>query len=150
MTGERKHIQGLNEDDRAVEVQRFIATSKAERSVWADVVAGVKEGKATIETPPPPARAEEVPQKGEMTAEEEKEWNEKLLAAARYSREGRRVWGIDRKISPKIRVAVDKGIDKHIDSRVGDKHVTHRMKRPISRKVHRGVGRIKGLNPFRR
>ena len=150
MTRERKHIQDPIESDKAVEVQRPIATSRAEHSVWADVAAEVKERITAIEAPPPPAVEEEVPKKGEMTAEEEREWNEKLLAAGRYCRERKTVWGIDRKISPKIRVTENKRIDKHIDSRVENNNVKHRIRRPASRKIHRGVGRIKGVNPFRK
>ncbi|MFQ5988013.1 MAG: hypothetical protein ACE5H6_04100 [Dehalococcoidia bacterium] len=149
MTEERTYIY-IVEGDRATEFQEPIASLRAEKSAWAEVVAGVKERQATPEAPPPPAVEEQVPKKGEMTTEDDREWKEKLLAAGRYSRERRGVWGIDRKISPKIRVTVDKRMDRQIDRSVGDKHVRHRIRRSVNSRVHRGAGRIKGVNPFRR
>lgn len=148
MTEERKHVRGLIEGDEAVEVQRLIATARVEKPAWADVVAGVKERKATIETPP--AVEVQVPRKREMTAEEEREWNRKLIEAGICSRGRRRTWGIDRKISPLIRVAVDRRTDKQIDRSAGDKHVKHRIRRAKDRRVYRGAGKIKGVNPFKR
>lgn len=126
---------------------------KEKDSVWDDVVAGVQAMKTSIEASPTPS--EEAPQKVEavarqMTPEEEREWNRKLLEAGRRSRGRKVAWGVDKHKYPLIRVTVDRHADRSVDRSAGDTHVRHRMKRPISRKVHRGAGRIKGVNPFKK
>ena len=126
-------------------------------AVWAEVVSRARDQKARIEASPPPSPppapvAEEVePEQSakEMTPEEQRAWNEKLIQAGRYLKGKKRAWGIDRHIYHKIPQPLDRRVNRHVDRRLS-LHVVHIVRKPVDRRIRRGVGCIKGTNPFRR
>jgi len=124
-------------------------------AVWAELASRVRDEKARIEAlpppPPPPAPIEEEPEESprEMTPEEQREWNEKLIRAGRYLRAKGRVFGVDRHIYHMIPRPVDRRVNKHVDTRLS-LYVTHMIRRPVDRRIRRGRGLIKGVNPFRK
>lgn len=125
--------------------------------VWSEVVARVQAEKAKLAASPPPPPtlpvAEEKIETEEATPEapleEQIEWNKKAIEAGRYLKERRVVWGVDRHIYHKIPQPLDRCKDRHVDRRISRKR-THLIRRPIDRRIHRGAGRIRGVNPFRR
>lgn len=125
-------------------------------AVWAELASRVRDEKARIAAlpppPPPPPPIEEEPEESprEMTSEEQREWNEKLMRAGRYVRaiKRRRVFGVDRHIYHMIPRPLDRRVDKHLDTRL-TLHKTHIIRRPVDRRIRRGRGLIEGVNPFR-
>jgi len=128
---------------------------KPMRTVWAEVVSQARDEKARIEAspPPPPAPVAEEPEPEEIakevTPEEQRELNEKRMRAARYLNGRKRTWGIDKHIYHKIPRPLDRRADRHVDRKLTLK-IVHVIRRPVDRRIRRGRGLIEGVNPFRR